>query len=427
MTEQTKLSRKTNLSIMLLAFAGQLAWAVENQYFNLFIYNEIAPVPSYISLMVAITAVVSTLTAIFMGAYSDRIGKRRVFMIIGYVFWAITTAIFPLSGVFQPVVLAITIAIIFDSIMTFFGAMANDAALNAYVTDITTLENRGKIGSILEIMFLVAYLIIYGLSGYIIESVGYYTFFYIVGGLVAIFGIPGALLAPKPENLKPAEARYWEIIKSSFNKAQIKDNKNYFLILIGVGIWATAFNIFFPFVLIYLEHSLKLSLDVASLLIFVAFLFSIIGAFPIGKIVDKVGRKKLALLAILLESISLILFAFSEDLIFITITASIWLFAIVMWNISSKTWLKDLYPEDKRGQFSGYYILFSVLIGMSIGPLIGGLLSETFGESIVINGQPGFIPPPLIFIVSAFLMLFVFIPIILAKEVKKENNKQNNK
>ncbi|MHA1491016.1 MAG: MFS transporter, partial [Promethearchaeota archaeon] len=144
MTEQTKLSRKTNLSIMLLAFAGQLAWAVENQYFNLFIYNEIAPIPSYISLMVAITAVASTLTAIFMGAYSDRVGKRRIFMIVGYVFWAITTAIFPLSGIFEPVVLAITIAIIFDSIMTFFGATANDAALNAYVTDITTLENRGK-------------------------------------------------------------------------------------------------------------------------------------------------------------------------------------------------------------------------------------------------------------------------------------------
>jgi hypothetical protein len=56
MSKTEKISTKIKWSIILLSFAGQLAWAVENQYFNLFLYNEIAPVPMYVSLLVAITS-----------------------------------------------------------------------------------------------------------------------------------------------------------------------------------------------------------------------------------------------------------------------------------------------------------------------------------------------------------------------------------
>ncbi len=420
-SKSAKISSKIKWAIILLSLAGQLAWAVENQYFNLFIYNEIAPVPFYISLLVAITAIISTLTAIFMGAFSDVKGKRRIFLLVGYSLWAITTAMFPLAGLFQPVVLAVTIAILFDCIMTFFGATANDAAFNAYVTDVTTLENRGQIGSILEIMFLIATLIIYGFAGFIIESVGYYIFFYIIGAVVGLIGIPGAILAAKPENLKPSKAGWWKTIRITFSKNELKNNKNYFIILIAVAIWGISFNIFFPFLMIYLEHYLNISINIASILVFIALLTSIIAAFPIGKAVDKLGRKKLAIGSVCLESISLILFALAENIIFIAITAVMWVFGMVIFDIASKTWIKDLYPEEKRGQFSGYYILFNVLIGMTIGPLIGGFLSEEFGTPIVIDGIPGFIPPPIIFIVGGIIMLFVLVPLIRAKELKKEN------
>ncbi|MCK4726277.1 MAG: hypothetical protein KAT29_10755 [Anaerolineales bacterium] len=46
LTERTaipaqKLSRRFWLALMLLGFAGQLAWGVENQFFNTFVYNNI--------------------------------------------------------------------------------------------------------------------------------------------------------------------------------------------------------------------------------------------------------------------------------------------------------------------------------------------------------------------------------------------------
>ena len=153
------IQKKTKLSIIFIALAGQIAWMVENQYFNVFMYNKIAPVPIYISIMVAASAIVATFTSILMGSYSDVKGRRKPLLLFGFIFWTITTAIYPFSALVPIVGVAIATAIIFDCIMTFFGSTAYDATFNAYITDITTLENRGKVLSLVEIMTLISILI----------------------------------------------------------------------------------------------------------------------------------------------------------------------------------------------------------------------------------------------------------------------------
>ena len=416
-----KLPRRTSWTIFLISIAGNIAWAVENQFYNVFLYNEIAPVPLYVSLMVMITAVASTVTAIVMGAVSDVKGKRRFFMIYGFICWAFTTAMFPLAALVRPIIMAVLIAILFDCIMTYFGATAYDAAFIAYITDTTTLENRGKAVGILEITTLLSTLLIYGASGFIVLAYGYYFFFIVVGILTGVIGLIGALLVKDPENLKPLEITVWQHLKSTFSKETMRGNRDCFILLIGIGIFAVGFNVYFPFIIIYLQHHVGLSLELASLVVFFALMVSIILGIPIGMLIDKVGRKKIALISLVLESISLVLFALSENLIFIIITGILWVLFMAMWHISAQTWIKDLYPPEKYGQFSGYYLIFNVLIGMIVGPLIGGYIATQYGKPIVIDGIPGTIPPPLIYIVGAFIVLFAIIPVIKAKEVKDIN------
>ena len=50
--------------------------------------------------------------------------------------------------------------VVLDCVMTFFGSTANDAAFNAYVTDITDSDNRGRVESVLAILPLISMLII---------------------------------------------------------------------------------------------------------------------------------------------------------------------------------------------------------------------------------------------------------------------------
>ena len=115
----TKFSKSTASSLYLIALAGTIAFGVENQYYNVFLYNVIAPSPFYVSLMVAITAAVSTFTAMFMGALSDIKGNRRKFMLYSFAFWAVTTAMFPFAAFITNILMAVTTAILFDSIMSF--------------------------------------------------------------------------------------------------------------------------------------------------------------------------------------------------------------------------------------------------------------------------------------------------------------------
>ncbi len=416
-----KISKKTLSAAFFIGLAGNIAWAVENQYFNVFLYNAISPEPIYVALMVAASAIVATITTIIMGAYSDIKGKRKPFMIAGFIFWTITTAIFPLAGLFQPIILAVVIAIVFDCVMTFFGSTAFDASFQAYITDITTMENRGKVVSIVIVITMeIATLITYGISGFVIESFGYYMYFYVVAFMVGIFGIPFALLLKDPPNLKPLDTNVYKQIKSTFKKENFKKYKNFFLVLTSSALTGLAFNVFFPFALIYMQHYLGFGLEMASIVLFFAFFVDLVAAYPIGILTDKIGRKKLTFSSIIFVSVFLFIFAFVVDFFLLIIVAMIMMLFMTIFSIAAITWTKDLYPEEKFGQFSGYVILFNVAFTMVPGPLIGGWLATTYGIPTIINGQPGFIPTPIIIIVASLLMLLALIPLYFAKEKRKE-------
>jgi MFS family permease len=373
--------------------------------------------------MVAASAVTATLTSILMGALSDRTrarwGKRKLFVLAGYLAWGVFTAAFPSAAFLRPIGLAIGIAILFDCVMTFFGSTANDAALNAYVADVTSVENRGRVTGVMEILTWIAILIVYGASGLIIDAWGYFTFFYLIGGLVFVLGLIGGLLVQEEPDPNPPAQSYWAQLADTFRIENLRRNRDLFLLLFTLTLYGIAEQIFFPYLIIYLNHYLELPTLQASLLIFVCILVGGIAlAYPFGLLADRVGRKKMALVAILLKMAGLVLFSMMKDIVPLALTGIIWLAGMSAWMISTGAWTKDLYPEDKRGQFAGYFILFTVAFAMVPGPLIGGWLGTHFGIPAVIDGQAGFIPTPLIFKVAGLATLVAALPMMFVKEKK---------
>ena len=77
---KTKSKGKFYLALVLFGLLGQIAWVVENMYLNVFIYKMFSASQEDIALMVGASAVAATLTTVFMGALSDKIGKRRLFI-----------------------------------------------------------------------------------------------------------------------------------------------------------------------------------------------------------------------------------------------------------------------------------------------------------------------------------------------------------
>jgi len=416
MNSNSVVTKKIWIAIILLGFSGQLAWGVENQFFNTFMYDKITPDPRPIAWMVAASAVAATLTTILMGTLSDRTrsrwGRRKPFILFGYLAWGIFTALFPFAAFFRPVTLAIGMAILFDCIMTYFGSTANDASLNAYITDVTTTENRGRVMGVVEILTWVAILIVYGGAGMIIQLFGYYAFFYIIGGLVFVFGLIGSFFIHEEPVTEKPKGSYWGQIADSFRWKNLVANRSFFLVLMGISLWAIAQNVFFPYLMIYLQHYIKLDTISSTITIAVSILVGGIAlAYPLGLLIDRWGRKPVALIAVGAEMVGLLLFSLSKSLVPLVITGILWLMPMTAWTIATSTWSKDLFPVDKRGQFAGYYLFFWVMLPMILGPLTGGWLGTHFGIPTVINGQAGFIPTPILFQVAGFATLLAAIPL----------------
>lgn len=414
------LNKRTWFAIIILGFLGSLAWGVENQFFNTFIYNNISPDPRPVSWMVAASAVVATLSSIFMGALSDRIRHRwgrKPFLLIGYLGWGITTALFPTAALFHSIGIAVFMAILFDCIMTFFGSSANDSVFHAYVADITTVENRGKVMGVLEILTWIALLFVYGGAGIVIDALGYYAFFYLVGGLVFVLGLVASFLLKEPDLPKEGpKGSYFSQIAETFRWSTLKQQSSFFKLLLAITLWGVAQNIFFPYLMIYISTYLEKSTMESSIIVFFAILIGgIATAYPLGLLADRWGRKQVALLAVLAEMVGLIAFSLARSTPALVLTGILWLAPISAWTIAVGSWSKDLFPEDKRGQFGGYVILFSVALTMIPGPLLGSKLITEFGISTIIDGKAGFIPTPLIFQAAGVATLLAAIPLLTIK------------
>src|SRR5699024_11152922 len=151
LSPSTSLPIRTWLVVVIVGMTGQLAWTVENMYLNVFVYDVITTDATVIAVLVAASAATATCATLLIGAASDRVGRRRPFIAVGYVLWGATTATFGLvrpeggAQAVQGVALAVAAIITLDCVMSFFGSSANDAAFNAWITESTTSANRGRL------------------------------------------------------------------------------------------------------------------------------------------------------------------------------------------------------------------------------------------------------------------------------------------
>ena len=85
--QKTKMTPKFWAALTIFSLIGQVAWVVENMYFNVFIYKMFSASAADISLMAGASSIAATVTTLLIGAFSDKIGKRKMFICSGYMLW----------------------------------------------------------------------------------------------------------------------------------------------------------------------------------------------------------------------------------------------------------------------------------------------------------------------------------------------------
>jgi len=400
-----------------LALTGQIAWAVENSWFNTFVFDTITPDPRPVAWMVAASAITATLTTLLMGTLSDRTrtrwGRRRPYILVGYVLWGLATVLFPMVAYIKAVSMAVIMVVIADSVMTFFGSTANDAAFNAWTADIAASENRGRVEGVLNMSMFLAQIVSMVAAGILIDSFGYFIFFYSLGGIVMIVGLVAGFLledAPSMDSDIPRPP-FWQEFTELFHIDVLKQNRDLFTLLLFIMISSIGMQVSFPYMIVYLENYVGVTKTEFSIIGGAVMLGSAIFAIPFGILADRWNKRTMIAVAIVVSSLGGILLSLVGTLPLLALTGLLWQAFATASGIASVAWLKDLLPEQNRGKFLGIRMIFWIAIPMVLGPWIGSNLIQNYGIPTILNGEAGFIPVPIIFQVGSVIALLSLIPL----------------
>lgn len=415
------------ISLILIGLTGQFAWTIENMYFNVFLYNTITTDPNYIAAMVSASAVAATLTTLFMGALSDRIGRRKALICIGYLVWGVATASFGFitvenAGKLLPAIPAVTAAavavIVMDCVMTFFGSTANDAAFNAFVTDQIPDEKRGKVESVLAILPLLSMLIIFGLFDGMTQAGDWKGFFLIFGWLVTLTGVACIFLLPDEEPLPRREPFLQQLIHG-FRPSVIREHKALYLSLAGMCVFSVAVQVFFPYLIIYMQHYLML--ENYALVLGVVLLTASVVTLIFGQFIDSFGKLNFAAPAAGIMLVGLVGMYFAREMAWVIPCGMVMMSGYMLLTSALTAQMRELTPAGQAGHFQGIRMIFSVMVPMIIGPFIGAALIREGGTTYVDLGQVKTVPTPDIFLGAAAMLVLMTIPLgFLAHELRKK-------
>ena len=404
---KTKLSGRFWLALVLFGLMGQIAWVVENMYLNVFIYKMFNASAEDISAMVAASAVAATLTTVFIGALSDKVGKRKLFICGGYILWGISIfafallkldlieALFPAAA--SASAICITLTIVLDCLMTFFGSSANDAAYNAWLTDSTDSTNRGSAEGINSMMPLVAILAVFG--GFMAFDLNlaesWVTIFAVIGVATLAIGILGIFII-EDKCPAPSESGYIKNVFYGFMPSTVKSNPAFYFYLAAFVIFNIAIQIFMPYLIIYYEVSLGMA-DYVLIMAPAIILASVATAFW-GKVYDKKGFGYSSAYSLLWLGVGFVILFLFKTTVPVFIGSLLMMCGYLSGMAVFGAKIRDLTPEDKAGRLQGVRIFSQVLLPGIIGPFIGKTILANADKIVNSDGTESFVPNENIFL-----------------------------
>jgi MFS family permease len=453
----SKISFRMWMVYILVGLAGQFAWSIENMYLNTYItylnFTDPSGVGFDYSLMIAITtacsAIVAMLTTLFMGALTDKIGHRKLFISIGYILWGIATASFGLFNVNSDndvikiglsAATAAIMVVVMDCVMTFFGSTSNDASFNSYVTSSTDDSNRSKVEGVLEVLPLVSMLIIFvGLNGLTTKDSGYRwdIFFYVIGGIVLLVGILGLFLIPKSEE-KGQKETYVHLLADGFKPSTVKANPKLYWILLLYFLFSTACQVYFPYLMVYLQYTCQISNEASSgltpfaLVMAIALVIGSVLSVIFGILSDKFGKDKMILPALLVFALGLFLMYFIPQIgeamprtVYAAISSLLMIFGFVGVPTVVNALVRQYIPKGKEGSFMGVRMLFVVALPMCIGPFIGNAFNARYGSTYTGDfGVTSAIPSSFGYLMALGVTALCLIPLYFYRKGQKEDERR---
>ena len=427
-------SGKFYLTLVIFSLIGQVAWVVENMYFNVFIYKMFNASAEAISAMVSASAVAATVTTLLIGALSDKLGKRKLFICGGYLIWGVTIWCFALirldviNAIFPATVSAaamgVLATIVMDCVMTFFGSAANDACFNAWLTDVTDETNRGAAEGINAMMPLVAILVVFGgFMGFDLNlPESWSIIFGVIGSVVLVIGVAGFFLIQDVPIQTGDNQNYFANIFYGFRPRVVRQNPNLYLTLAAYAVFGIAIQIYMPYLILY--YNVSLGMDNYVLIMAPAIILAAVFTALYGRVYDRRGFSAAIVPAMLLLMVGFVLLYLFKGTLLVFIGSLLMMCGYLAGMAVFGAMLRDYTPLNRSGMFQGLRIVGQVLIPGIVGPAIGAWVLRDAATVLNDDGTSSFIPDESIFLAALIAAAAVWLVLIPLLKIRKRGEEK---
>ena len=369
----------------------------EQNFFNTYIAHVLFLPEIYIAIMVSLSAVMGLIFCLVWGIKSDNTrtkwGRRRPYLIFGGTVAGVAMILYAFSPNYWW-------CLFFDVIIIGVASNAYFASSRALIPDTFPSELRGRANGIISIfsnlailIALMVFLISYEFfaipnpkgSGTILTQEGHLFVLAIGGIFFALCGILGFIFVREmPTSEMPPKKKFSAEFKELYDLNEMKKQKHFFKMVGAYIVFKTGIYTVMPFLFIFI---FALGLTTLELLIGigVAFILLIFATLAMGKISDKVGRKKFVPLFVIIACVGFFLMPFAKpfelsdvNLLIFYIALPFVVIGILGLPVPLDAWSQDLLPEDRRGKFLGIYNLMWI-VSQIIGSFIGAFIAMIFG------------------------------------------------
>lgn len=372
MTEETKEQAKPKKTALLLIFF--------TVFIDLVGFGLIIPaLPSYAQRLHASEFTVGMLIASYSlmqffftpiwGRLSDKLGRRPMLLFslaasaVGYLIWGLTDSLWMLF---------------LSRLVAGFGN-ANIAVAQAYITDVTSLEDRAKgmglVGAAFGLGFVIGPAIGCGLSamGMGLSSLGFVAF-----GFSLLDLILTAFLLPEPEKRSNAGNERFGISPKFFFDVLLNAKLKVSLAIFFISTFAFA-NM--EATLILLTNKIFKFNDVQNMFMFlyIGILMVFVQGGLIHRLNKKYGEKKLIIIGTALIAIGLVFTPISQNPVVLYIALAILALGSGINTPANQSMLSKLAPSDTAGGVLGVGQSLSTL-GRIAGPIVGCFVFEKLGS-----------------------------------------------
>ena len=444
MTE--RLSKKNWFILFLFCFMGGIAWNTENMYFNTFITNDIyadvsraailgsMEATTAVARMVALSAIAAVVTTFLMGALSDKLKNRKLFISVGYLFWGAVTAVFGfitkenIATLFhlsdEATILGTTVwfVILMDIVMTFMGSTSNDAAFQAWVTDVTVPRQRPLVETVLSVVGTVSSFAVTGVGSFAqAGKISYKVFFIGLGILVSVCGVVGLFLIKDPPKTAKIQTsgNYLSDLVYGFRPSVIKENAKLYLSLLSFCFAIIAFQVFYPYLLTYVQYVILpdnggFNGILTPPVIITAVIVAIVTLTCIVTLLKLSNRKRgfCLVTGVVVLTAGFFLLSTSTSIYVILVSIVPVVLGNALVNILFSATVKDLIPEGKAGLFQGIRMIFAVMLPMVIGPVIGDKACQNAARTMLNDvGAEVIVPAKDMFLWAGAVCMLALIPL----------------